>query len=190
MLHYYRHARHCRMVWHAAQQYNLLGQQRFSGCSQTQFEVVKICKWMIMKNRHDDNGDILLFLRVANSRAGTDVRLWTLRSSGWRYDNANAFRRLKQRGCETECLMPATLGRPQTLRTLANDGAIIETFWNDSRGDAHVKSLQNWDCPWQRALKCFIAVNWKSLAVTMRVSTRLSSRVAVLLMAKAPTSCR
>jgi hypothetical protein len=73
ILHNYRHARHCRMVQHTAQQRNLLGQQRFSGCSQAQFEVVKSCKRMIMKYRHVDKGDFLLILRVANRYAGTDV---------------------------------------------------------------------------------------------------------------------
>ena len=67
---------------------------------------------MIMKYRHVDNGDFLLILRVASSRTGTDVRVQTLRCSGWRYDNANASRRLGQRRCETECLTPATPGRP------------------------------------------------------------------------------
>jgi len=64
---------------------------------------------------------------------------------------------------------------------------MIEKLWNDSRGGAHATSLQNWDCPWQRA---FVAVNWKLLAVSTRVSTRLSSRVAVLPMATTPTRCR
>jgi len=95
------------------------------------------------ENRHDDKGDVLLFLRVANGRAGTDLMVVTLRCSGWRSNKASAFRRLEQCRCERECLTPATLRRPQTLRTLANDGAIIEKCWNDSRGDGHAKSLQN-----------------------------------------------
>jgi hypothetical protein len=67
---------HVTVEWcNIPKQCNLLGQQRFFGCSQTQFEVVKICKRMIMKYGHDDNGDTLSFLRVANSRAGTDVRV-------------------------------------------------------------------------------------------------------------------
>jgi hypothetical protein len=101
-------------------------------CTQdTQCTAGLSCDRMIMEYTHDEYCEMLLTLGACNSRAGTAAREYALRYSGRRHPNANVFRQLEQRLCETGSVTPTVLvnaGRPRTLRTPANEDAIIATM--------------------------------------------------------------
>jgi hypothetical protein len=82
---------------------------------------------------------MLLTLGACNSRAGTAAREYALRYPGRRHPDANVFR-LEQRLRETGSVTPTALvnaGRPGTVRTPANEDAIIAAVerepWRSSR---------------------------------------------------------
>jgi hypothetical protein len=81
-----------------------------------------------MEYTRDEYCDMLLTLSACNSRAGTAAREYALRYPGRHHPDANVFRRLEQRLRETGSVTPVALvnaGRPRTVRTPANEDAII-----------------------------------------------------------------
>jgi hypothetical protein len=72
---------------------------------------------------------MLLNLGACNSRAGTAAREYALCYPGRRHPDADVFRRLEQRLYETGSVTPTTAlvnaGSPRTVRTPANESAII-----------------------------------------------------------------
>jgi hypothetical protein len=71
---------------------------------------------------------MLLTLGTPNSRAGTAAQACTLRALALCPPDANDFRQFEQRLRETGSVTPTAhvnAGRPQTVRTPANDDAII-----------------------------------------------------------------
>jgi hypothetical protein len=65
---------------------------------------------------------------TCTSRAGTAAREYEVRYPSRRFPHANVFRRLEQRPHETGSVTPTArvnAGRPQTVRTPANEDAII-----------------------------------------------------------------
>jgi hypothetical protein len=136
--------------------------KRIVGSTQdTQCTAGLSCDRMIMEYTHDEYRHMLLTLGACNSRAGTDAREYAVRYPGWRHPDANVFRRLEQRlhvtGSVTSTPL-ANAGRSRTVRTPANEDAILQ-LWNESRGEAHAISHDNWDYPNRGSSKYFMAIN-------------------------------
>jgi hypothetical protein len=95
---------------------------------------------MIIEYTHDEYRDMLLTLGACNSRAGTAAREYALRYPGRRHLDANVFRRLEQRLHETGSVKPTALmnaGRPRTVRTPANEDAIISAVEREPWRSSH-----------------------------------------------------
>jgi hypothetical protein len=101
-----------------------------------------------MEYTYDEYCDMLLTLGDCNSRAGTDSWEYALRYPCRRHPDANMFRRLEQRLRDTGSVTPTALmnaGRPRTVRTPANEDAIIAAVerepWRSSRDIARELGL-------------------------------------------------
>jgi hypothetical protein len=102
-----------------------------------------------MKYTHDEYCDMLLTLGACNSRDDTTAWEYALRYPDRRHPDANVFRRLEQRLCETGSVIPHTAlansGLPRTVRTPANEDAIIAALerepWRSSRDIARELGL-------------------------------------------------
>jgi len=77
---------------------------------------------------------------VRNTGHVTNLRKYAIRSPQWRHADINTFRRLQQRLRETFSVTHTAVvnaGRPRTVRTAANEGAIIAAVarqpWRNSR---------------------------------------------------------
>jgi hypothetical protein len=109
----------------------------------------------------DEYCDMRETLGACNSRAGTAAQEYALRYPGRRHPDTNVFRRLEQRLLETGSVTPTTLvkaGRLRTVRTPANEDAISQ-LWNESRGEVHAISHENWDYPNRGSSKYFMMIN-------------------------------
>jgi hypothetical protein len=84
--------------------------------------------WMITEYTHDEKCDIFTTLGACNSQAASVIWAYPSRYPGRRHADANMFRRLEQRLCETRNVIPrarVNAGRPRTVLLSANEGAII-----------------------------------------------------------------
>jgi hypothetical protein len=87
-----------------------------------------VLKMMIMECTHGKYCDMLLTLSTSDSRAGTAAMECALCYPGQRHPDASVFRQLEYCLCETGSVTPmahVNAGRLQTVRTPANEGAII-----------------------------------------------------------------
>jgi hypothetical protein len=129
----------------------------------------------------------LLTLSACNSQASTAAWQYALHYPGRRHTDANVFRRLKQRLRETGGVTPMALvnaGRPRTVRTVANENAIIAAvdreLWRSSRDIARKLGLTQ-----PKVLETLMTINCihPLLAEQTSVSRRSPSTDAILFMA-------
>jgi hypothetical protein len=118
--------------------------------------------WMAMEGVCSKYCDVFLTVATCNSRVGTSALKYTLHYSSWHLPDAAVFQWLEQHVCEIRSVIPMThmnAGCPWTTWTLANVHAICH-LWNESNGEAHVISYENWDYSNQGSLKHFTAISF------------------------------